>query len=97
MLYLRALLAWKQHLAAQRASSTSSSGDTAGSDAAALLDKAVQAHMAAARRLVGGEQQLAMLHPSRLLALARLVMSGLSGEPRAATEAPSPLLAMCIR
>jgi tetratricopeptide repeat protein 21B len=100
MLYLRALLAWKRQLASPKGAAggvDSSGGGGGGPDAVALLERAVQAHVAAAQRLPAGEQQLVALNPSRLLAVARMVVASLSGEPRAATEAPSPLLGRVTR
>jgi hypothetical protein len=104
MLHLRGLLAWKQQVAS-RGSSQEGAGSSSGSssteagaqEAASALEKVLQAHVAAAQKLPAGELQLAALHPTRLLSMAKLVMAHLSGEPRAATEAPSPLLARCIR
>lgn len=101
MLHLRGLLAWKQQVASrggsQGGAGSSSSTEAGAQEAASALEQVLQAHVAAAQKLPAGEQQLAALHPTRLLSMAKLVMAHLSGEPRAATEAPSPLLARCIR
>ncbi len=82
LLYLQGLLAWKQ-------------GKTA--DGVALLEKGLARQQEAAGAQPLGLARFSMLNPGRVLGVVRLMLGALGGEPRAATEAPSPMLAKCTR
>lgn len=78
LLYLRGLLAWKQESA---------------SEGLALLERAIAGQFAAAAELPGASLEMyAVLNPARITGVVRLLLQSIGGEPRAPTEAPSPLI-----
>ncbi|GLC77752.1 hypothetical protein PLESTB_000959000 [Pleodorina starrii] len=82
--YLKGLLAWKQ-------------GNT--SEGLALLERSIAAlFAAAAEHSIGPSlETYAVLNPARITAVVRLLLQGVGGEPRAPTEAPSPLISKVTR
>lgn len=83
LLYLRGLLAWKQESA---------------SEGLALLERAIAGQFAAAAELPGASLEMyAVLNPARITGVVRLLLQSIGGEPRAPTEAPSPLISKVTR
>ncbi|GIL85609.1 hypothetical protein Vretimale_13293 [Volvox reticuliferus] len=83
VIYLKGLLAWKQ-------------GST--SEGLALLERAITALFSAAAEYSGPSLELyAVLNPARITHVVRLLLHGVGGEPRAPTEAPSPLISKVTR
>ncbi|EFJ52945.1 hypothetical protein VOLCADRAFT_78980 [Volvox carteri f. nagariensis] len=81
--YLKGLLAWKQ-------------GSIA--DGLALLERAIAALFTAAAEYSGPSLEMyAVLNPARITTVVRLLLQGVGGEPRAPTEAPSPLISKVTR
>ncbi|KAL6760145.1 intraflagellar transport protein [Haematococcus lacustris] len=80
--FLRGLLAWKL-------------GDT--QEGLRHLERATLAHIEAGSRQRMSLELFTVLWPGRILGIVRLLLGSLGGEPRAPTEAPSPLLAKCSR
>lgn len=82
LLYLRGLLAWKQESA---------------SEGLALLERAIAGQFAAAAELPGASLEMyAVLNPARITGVVRLLLQSIGGEPRAPTEAPSPLISKVV-
>ena len=44
-----------------------------------------------------GLEMYAVLWPGRIIGIVRMLLNSVGGEPRAATEAPSPLISKCNR
>ncbi|PNW81978.1 hypothetical protein CHLRE_06g268800v5 [Chlamydomonas reinhardtii] len=83
LLYLKGLLAWKQGMP---------------SEGLGLLERSIAALFSAAADFHGPSLELyAALNPARITAVVRLLLQSIGGEPRAPTEAPSPLISKVTR
>uniref|UniRef100_A0A7S0S5T6 Tetratricopeptide repeat-like domain-containing protein n=1 Tax=Chlamydomonas leiostraca TaxID=1034604 RepID=A0A7S0S5T6_9CHLO len=82
LLYLKGLLAWKQGNA---------------QEGLTFLERALMAQFQAASTTPLSLEMYVALWPGRVLSVVRLLLTGVGGEPRAPTEAPSPLIAKCTR
>ncbi|KXZ45770.1 hypothetical protein GPECTOR_50g563 [Gonium pectorale] len=83
LLYLKGLLAWRQ-------------GNNA--EGLALLERAIAALFTAASEFAGPSLELyTALNPARITYVVRLLLQSIGGEPRAPTEAPSPLISKVTR
>ncbi|KAG2502129.1 hypothetical protein HYH03_000619 [Edaphochlamys debaryana] len=83
LLYLKGLLAWKQG---------------GSSEGLGLLERAIAAQFAAAGEHTGPSLDMyAALNPARITLVVRLLLQAIGGEPRAPTEAPSPIISKVTR
>ncbi|MEW5313286.1 MAG: hypothetical protein WDW38_004868 [Sanguina aurantia] len=82
LMYLKGLLSMKQGKALE---------------GMAFLERCITGLFESAGEHVFSLEMFAVLDPARLAASIKLLLSNVGGEPRAPTEAPSPLIAKCNR
>jgi len=82
LLYLKGLLAWKQADA---------------QDGLAMLERSITGTFELASQHPLSLEMYVALSATRITSLIKMLLNSIGGEPRAPTEAPSPLLAKCNR